>query len=112
MTKQELNHHLELVRRLEKHRALLASLEAAGLSDETAGIRDDMANLEAEIQRSEVAITTYSATIDDFEVRMIFRLRFLHGFEWKRVAALIGGKNTGDSVRTRYHRYLEAHHDE
>ena len=81
MTKQELNHHLGLLRRLEKNRALLASLEAVGLADEAAGIRDDMANLEAEIQRSEAAVTAYIITIDYVEVRMIFRLRFLRGLE-------------------------------
>lgn len=41
MTKQELNHHLTLLRQLEKDRKLLASLETAGLADEAAGIRDD-----------------------------------------------------------------------
>ena len=112
MTKQDLSRHLTLLRRLEKHRALLASLEAASLGDETAGIRDEMASLEAEVQRSEAAVTAYSATIEDLEVRMIFRLRFLHGFEWNTVASLIGGKNTGKSVNNYYRRYMEAHHVE
>ena len=110
MTKHDLNHHLMLRKQLEKSRALLVSLEAAGLAGEAADIRDDIESLDAELQRSEAAVTAWSDTIDDLQTRMIFRLRFLRGFEWKAVAALTGG--TRSSVENRAYRYLEAHHDE
>ena len=112
MTKQELNQHRTLLQRLEKNRKLLEFLEVAGLADEVSGIRDDIARLNAEVQQSEAAVTAWFNTIEDLPTRMIFRLRFLRGLEWKTVAALIGGGNTKASVEKHVARYLEAHHDE
>lgn len=112
MTKQELNHHLTLLQRLEEARGLLDSLEAAGLAAETAGILDDIAHLDMELQQSEAVVTAWMRTIEDIPTRIIFRLRFLRGLEWKAVAALIGGRNTTNSVKAVCYRYLEAHHDE
>lgn len=112
MTKRELNQHRTLLQRLEKTRKLLEFLEVAGLADEVSGIRDDIAGLNAEVQQSEAAVTAWINTIEDLPTRMIFRLRFLRGMEWKTVAALIGGGNTKASVEKRVARYLEAHHDE
>lgn len=112
MTKQKMNHHLTLQLQLEKNRTLAASLEAAGLADEAAGIRDDIAALDAEIKRSEAELMEWINAIEDIPTHMIFRLRFLRGLEWKKVAGLIGGGNTKSSVEKRVSRYLEAHHVE
>lgn len=109
MTKQELNHHLALRRRLEKERALLASLEAAGLAAEAVEMRETVFRAEMELQRSETEAAAWIAAIEDDTTRMLFRLRFIRGLEWEAVAALIGG--TAHSAGIRCRRYLEAHHD-
>ncbi len=110
MTKQDLTRCLTLRRRLEQSRGLLVSLETAGLADEATSVKETISGLETELQRSEAAVMDWIGGIEDDTMRMIFRLRFLHGMSWETVAALIGGKNTGKSVSIRYHRYLEAHH--
>lgn len=133
MTKQELNRHLELVQQLEHCREMLATLEAAtcpraqrldgmphapgirdGVGDLAAEIADTKAEIEglqAEIARSEAAAAAWIGTIEDMQTRLIFRLRYIRGFAWKEVAALIGGGNTDKSVRIRAYRYIQAHID-
>lgn len=110
MTKQDLNRCLTLRRQLERSRELLASLETASLTAEAADVKGTMSDLKAELQQSEAAVTDWISGIEDDTMRMIFRLRFLRGLEWKTVAALIGGKNTRSAVENRARRYLEAHH--
>lgn len=112
MTKQTLNRCLTLRRQLERSRELLASLDAAGLTAEAADVRESMSGLEADIQRSEAAVMDWINGIEDDTMRMIFRLRFLRGLEWKTVSTLIGVGKTTRSVELRARRYLEAHHDE
>ncbi|MDE7243942.1 MAG: sigma-70 family RNA polymerase sigma factor [Oscillospiraceae bacterium] len=51
----------------------------------------------------------YINAIEDISVRLYFRLRFLHGMNWKEVAALTG-KRTGAAVRDACLRYLDAHY--
>ncbi|MDE7243941.1 MAG: hypothetical protein K2O18_08195 [Oscillospiraceae bacterium] len=102
---------MELRRRLEKGRELLASLEAASLADEAAGIRDAIENLDAEIQRSETVVKAWIDTIDDWRTQTAFRLRFLCGMSWTAAAKATGG-TTSNSMRMLVCRYLEAHHDE
>ena len=128
MTKFELNRHLELVQQLEHCREMLATLEAAagpraqrldgmphapgirdGVGDLAAEIADTKAEIEglqAEIARSEAAAAAWIGAIEDMQTRLIFRLRYIRGFAWKEVAALIGGGNTAQSVKIRAYRYL------
>lgn len=128
MTKQDLNHHLALRQRLEEARELLASLDAAGpraqhldgmphasgISDRTGDLAAEIADakaviesLLAEVARSEETAAAWIGTIGDMETRIIFRLRYIRGFAWKEVAALIGG--TAKSVQLRAYRYMAAH---
>ena len=131
MTNQELNRHLELVQQLDHCRELLATLEAAaspraqkldgmphapgirdGVGDLAAEIADTKAEIEclqAEIARSEAAAAAWIGTIEDMQTRIIFRLRYIRGFTWKEVAALIGGGNTEYSVKNRAYRHIQAH---
>lgn len=109
MTKQELNHHLVMLQQLEKNCKFLVSLEAAGLVDEAANIRNGIGNLDTEVQQSAVTVAAWIDTIEDLPTRMIFRLRFLRGLEWKAVAALIDGGRPGAAVRDACLRYLKAH---
>ena len=131
MTKQELNYHMELRQQLTGNLELLASLEArvtarvqrldgmphapgvrdpvGDLAAEIADIKGGIDDLTDEISRSEKAVAAYIQTIEDSHTRMIFRLRFIRGMTWKEVAALIGGRNTVDSVKHTCYRYLAAH---
>lgn len=128
MTKRELDHHLELVQRLEDERKLLASLlVAAGpraqrldgmphahgaadpvgyLAAEIADMRETISRREADVARSEGAVAAYIQTIEDSQTRMIFRLRFIHGMSWKEVAAAVGGRNTESGVKNTCYRYI------
>jgi hypothetical protein len=52
-------------------------------------------------------INKYICTIDDSFIRQIFSLRYISGMSWRRIARLIGGFNTEDSVRMAHNRFLE-----
>ena len=128
MVKQQLSHHVELKKRLAAALELLASLECAAtpatprldgmphapgyqdhvgeLAAEIADVKTEIGRLEAEIARSEDSILAYIATIEDIQIRMIFRLRFVRGMSWKDVAAAVGGGNTEGSVKKACYRYI------
>lgn len=128
MTKEQLTHHAELKKRLAATLELLFSLECAAsptaprldgmphtpgfrdhvgdLAAEIADVKAAIGQLEAEITRSEDSILAYIATVDDVQIRMIFRLRFIRGLSWKDVAAAIGGGNTEGSVKKACYRYI------
>lgn len=50
----------------------------------------------------------YIAGIRDSLTRQIFTYRFVRGFTWAKVAQLVGGGNTPDSVRMACRRYLRS----
>lgn len=129
MTKQELDHHLELVQQLEDERELLTSLMAAAgprtqrldgmphahgvvadpvgcLAAEIADMRETISRREADVARSEAAVAAYIQTIEDSQLRMVFRLRFIHGMPWKLVAASVGARNTENGVKAACYRYI------
>ena len=128
MTKRELDHHLELVQQLEDERELLASLLAAAgprvqrldgmphahgaadpvgyLAAEIADMRETISRREADVARSEAAVAAYIQTIEDIQLRMVFRLRFIHGMTWKLVATTVGGRNTENGVKAACYRYI------
>ena len=130
MTKRELYDHLELQNQLTAATEMLASLEAAAgpraqlldgmphapgvhdcvgnLATEIADTRTGIEALRAKITHSETAVAACIGTIGDLQTRMIFRLRFICGFTWKEVAALIGGSNTECSVKNICYRYMKA----
>lgn len=51
-------------------------------------------------------IAMWIDSIEDSQLRMIFRARYLDGYSWIRVAHEIGGDNKKDSVRKAHDRYL------
>ena len=86
---------------------------APGIRDKIGDLAAEIADIDARIQfldteisASEATILPWIATIRDDQTRLIFRLRFLRGLAWKEVAAVIGGRNTDDSVRQACYRYL------
>lgn len=126
---QELNTYFCLLERLNKAQELLTSLEAAALPQSpnmdgmphAPGVRDSVGTLAVEIadMRAQVAfleqeaavqgkaVAQYIESIHDDQTRLIFRLRFLRGFSWGEVAAVLGGRNTENGVKSTCYRYLQ-----
>lgn len=57
--------------------------------------------------RTYVELEMYIRSIPDSFTRRIFRLRFIDGKTWNRIAIEVGGNQTGDSVRKICKRFLE-----
>lgn len=130
MTLQELSRHLKLRERLARDEEILKSLEAAaypgaqaftgmphtpGVSDkvgdlatEIADMKEQIQLLAAEINQEEKTVTDYINMIEDGQMRVIFRLRFLRCLTWAEVATVIGGKNTEEGVKTACYRYISS----
>ena len=56
-----------------------------------------------------VAAEKYIADIADSYTRLIFSMRFIDGFGWRKIAMTVGGGNTPDGMRKVVVRYLEKH---
>lgn len=128
MTLQRLNEHFELRIRLAKAQEMLESLRAAacpgaavltgmphapGVKDKVGDLAAEIADmdarieyLEAKIKQDEREILEYIRAIDDDQLRLIFRLRFIRCLTWGEVASVIGGRNTKDAVKSACYRYL------
>ena len=57
--------------------------------------------------RTYIDLEMYINNIPDSFTRRIFRLRFIDGFTWNRIAVLVGGNQTCDSVRKIVKRFLD-----
>lgn len=130
MTLQELSHHFKLRERLERDTELLKFLEAAAcpgaqvltgmphapgvrdkvgdLAVEIADLKERIRYLENEIEVEEQEVTRFITSIPDEQLRIIFRLRFLRGLTWGEVAAVVGGRNTEEAVKSSAYRYLNS----
>lgn len=128
MTLDELNRHLDLITELKKAQDMLQSLwnaaypggqvltgmpHAPGVKDkigdlaiEIADLESDIADLEARVSVSEKPVKEFISNIQDIQTKMVFRLRFCRGYQWKEVARVLGGGNTEDSVKKVCYRYL------
>ena len=128
MTLDELNIHFNLVTELKKAKDMLQNLwnaaypggqvltgmpHAPGVKDKIGDLGVEIADLETEIEaieirvkKSELFVAAYIDKIPDIQTRMVFRLRFCRGYQWKEVARMLGGGNTEDSVKKACYRYL------
>lgn len=128
MTLQELSRHFKLRERLDRDLELLKSLEAAAcpgaqaltgmphapgvrdkvgdLAVEIADLKERIRYLEAEIENEEREVARFISAIEDEQLRIIFRLRFIRGLTWGEVAAVVGGRNTEEAVKASAYRYL------
>lgn len=52
-------------------------------------------------------LTQYIQDIDDSLVRQIMTYRFIYGFNWQKIALIIGGNNKPDALRIKMYRYLK-----
>lgn len=130
MTLQELSQHFKLRERLERDEEILESLQAAacpgaqvltgmphapGVRDKVGDLAIEIVDMEErirylreEIAREEARVTSFIASIENDQTRMVFRLRFLRCLTWGEVAAVIGGRNTESGVKNICYRYLES----
>lgn len=129
MTLDELNAHLFLIQKLNTAREMLQSMRdsvlrasnydgmphARGAGDPVAALaikcaeqEEVVSTYEALVKKSEAEVKTWIATIQDNRTNLIFYLRFVCGYEWQGVAAMIGGKNTESGVKSMCYRYLRS----
>ena len=128
MTLDELNRHFNLITELKKAKVMLQNLwnaaypggqvltgmpHAPGVKDKIGDLGIEIADLEmeieameAEVNNSAVPVLAFIAEIPDIQTKMVFRLRFCRGYQWKEVARMLGGGNTEDSVKKTCYRYL------
>lgn len=128
MTLEELNRHFDMITELKKAKEMLQALwnaaypggqvltgmpHAPGVKDKIGDLGIEIADLETEIEEVEArveqsasAVKSFIAEIPDIQTRMVFRLRFCRGYQWKEVARMLGGGNTEDSVKKVCYRYL------
>ncbi len=129
MNLSELNKHLDLIQKLQKAQELYQSISAktlgaskidgmphgSGVGDKTGMLAIELADLSArirylknEIENNMIPVEIFINTIDDDLTRLIFRLRYIHGYSWKEISSLIGGKNTEEAVKMICYRYLNS----
>lgn len=130
MTLEDLNRHLDLITELKKAQDMLQSLwnaaypggqvltgmpHAPGVKDKIGDLAADIADLETEIEQmqrqvdeSAQGVMAFISAIPDVQTRMIFRIRFCRGYEWKQVARVLGGGNSEASVKSAAYRYIES----
>ena len=87
---------------------------ADGISDKVGTIVTEIAALEALINdelarywREYVNLEMYIANIPDSFTRDIFRMRFIDGYSWNKIAYECGGGQSGNSIRMICKRFLE-----
>lgn len=124
----ELNEHYDLVDSLNRAEDLLNRLREAaepgaqvitgmphppGVKDRVGSLATDIAHVDARltalrtaVAESEARVSPFIDSIEDVVTATIFRLRFLKGLEWKDVAAVVGGRNTAETVKKQCYRYL------
>ena len=128
MTLSELNWHFELRDKLAKAQETLTVLRqralpgaaamtgmphAPGVSDKVGNLAAEIADMEeyirymrAEVQANEGTVLAFIQSIEDVQVRLVFRLRFIRCLTWAEVASVIGGPNSEESVKKMCYRYL------
>ena len=129
MTLNELNDHLDLIDKLKNAQELLDSFwskanpkpqaltgmpHGTGVSDkvgdlaaEIADMEDRVEYLKGKVKESEAPILAFIREIDDDKTRMIFRFRYIRGFQWKEVADMVGNWATEASVKSICYRYID-----
>ena len=130
MTLSELNWHFELRDKLARAQETLAVLREKAYPGATAltgmphtpGVSDKVGNLaaeiadteeyiryiEEEIAANEGVILAFIQGIEDVQIRIIFRLRFIRGLTWKEVSQVLGSYTTEKSVSELCYKFLRS----
>ena len=127
MTLERLNEHRDLVLKLHKAMEMVSRLRekaephspsltgmphGSGVGDKVADLAIEIADLEARCDYLKAVIAEdkevedWIVAIPDDMLRLIFRLRFNRGMEWKVVADFVGGHNTEDGIKALAYRFL------
>ena len=100
MTFQELYQLKNLKKEIEEQQRRLKNIDDEGVKKL---IRESL----TAYWRTYVKLEMYISNIPDSFTRRIFRLRFIDGHTWDRIAILVGGNQTGDSIRKIVKRFLD-----
>ena len=128
MTFDELNRHLDLLRELQKAQERLERLclkaypgaqnldgmpHGSGVRDkvgelavEIAEYRAEVDALKAQVRASGRRVEKFVRSVPDKDVRLILRLRFQRGFQWKEIADYCGKFTTEASVKVAVYQYF------
>lgn len=68
--------------------------------------KDELQKKVLEYKREKSEIEEYISEIDDMLIRRIVELRVLKNRSFREIANELGGKNTTDSVKKMYYRYI------
>lgn len=63
--------------------------------------------MKAKADRIRATIIRRTCSVDDPQLRLIIKYRFVDGLPWHIVARKLGGGNTGDGCRMRFKRFME-----
>ena len=63
--------------------------------------------LERELAAVLADVSDFIKGIKDEYLQLVFRLRFIRCLSWAEVAAVVGGRNSEESVKSACYRYLE-----
>ena len=129
MTLQELSRGIALSERIRRNKEILASLwdaahpgaqaltgtpHAPGISDRVGDLAVEIAAMEESTEALERELAAVLADVSDFikgikdeYLQLVFRLRFIRCLSWAEVAAVVGGSNSEESVKSACYRYLE-----
>lgn len=91
----------------EIHTGKKAESQAEQYVVEVAALEEQIRNNIVRCIIEQTRLEQYISDISDSLTRQIFRLRFIEGLSWLRVAVEIGGGNTEDSVKKTCYRYLK-----
>ena len=76
------------------------------------GYRDIEATIsrrQAQCVEKRQRLEAYIDTVEDDSIRAAMSYRFVGGFSWNEVAAAMGGRNRGESVKQAVSRYIRSH---
>ena len=127
MTLEDLNAHLAILQEYETAQDLLHSLEAAtlqasrmdttptgGIGDRTAALaikiaeqREVVSRYERMVERSGIPVKHFVDSISDTRLSVILYLRFICGYDWQSVAAIVGSST--EAVKSLVYRFFRSH---
>ena len=126
MTLEELNAHLAILQEYETAQDLLRALEAAtlqasrmdttptgGIGDRTAALavkiaeqREVVSRYKRMVERSRIPVMHFVDSISDTRLNVIMYLRFICGYDWQRVAAIVG--SSVDAAKSLVYRFFRS----
>ena len=72
-------------------------------------IEKTISNRQAQCVEKRLMLEKYIDTVEDNSMRLAMSYRFISGFSWAEVAAALGGRAKGESIRRAVNRYIDEH---